>query len=53
MNALTPPIRPAVLRELGPPIASERTAIARILIRHGYPVPAPPLPRLAPRPRAW
>ena len=45
-------LRPAPpLRDLGPPTESERTIIARILIRHGYPPPRPPALRFAPPPR--
>ncbi len=43
--------RAAPLRDLGPPTESERTIIARILIRHGYPPPLPPTLRFAPPPR--
>jgi hypothetical protein len=39
------------LRDLGPPTESERTIIARILIRHGYPPPLPPALRFGPPPR--
>ncbi|MDX2209997.1 MAG: hypothetical protein SFV20_06510 [Sphingopyxis sp.] len=45
-------LRPAsLLRDLGPPTESERTTIARILIRHGYSLPPPPALRLAKSPR--
>lgn len=41
-------------RDLGPPTPSERTIIARILIRHGYSVPTPPEAKwgMVPR-RTW
>lgn len=48
-------LRPAPrLRDLGPPTESERTIIARILIRHGYSAPTPLALRFAKTPhRTW